>query len=109
MKTQTIGYLFGIIASLAHVSKAGADGHKNIMGNELELCSEEPMTGYWRDGYCKTNEHDQGSHTVCAEITDEFLEYTKSMGNDLSTPRGGFPGLKPGDKWCLCASRWLQA
>lgn len=69
------------------------------------------MTGYFRDGYCKTCSADMGSHTVCAEVTEDFLAYTKAQGNDLSTPNPvyGFPGLKPGDGWCLCASRWLEA
>ena len=81
----------------------------NIYGNVLKTCSTDPMTGWNRDGKCNTNEQDQGTHTVCAQVTDEFLEYTKSQGNDLSTPRGGFPGLHPGDKWCLCALRWKEA
>jgi uncharacterized protein len=68
------------------------------------------MTGWKRDGKCNTDENDQGTHTVCAQVTDEFLEYTKSQGNDLSTPtKNGFPGLKEGDKWCLCALRWREA
>ena len=67
------------------------------------------MTGFFRDGCCSTCKQDHGSHTVCSEMTSEFLDYTKAQGNDLSTPRGGFPGLKPGDSWCLCASRWYQA
>ena len=69
------------------------------------------MTGWYRDGFCRTDENDRGSHTVCAELTTTFLEYTKSLGNDLSTPRPefGFPGLNPGDRWCLCAGRWREA
>lgn len=83
----------------------------NIYGNVLETCSTDPMTGWSRDGKCNTDENDQGTHTVCAQVTDEFLEYTKSQGNDLSTPNNqfNFPGLKEGDKWCLCALRWKQA
>lgn len=81
----------------------------NIYNNPLQVCSTDPMTGWTRDGKCNTDENDQGTHTVCAQLTDEFLEYTNSQGNDLTTPRGGFPGLKDGDKWCLCALRWKQA
>jgi uncharacterized protein (DUF2237 family) len=85
--------------------------HKNIFGDELESCCTSPMTGYFRDGFCRTDDSDMGSHTVCTQVSESFLEYSKSMGNDLSTPRPeyNFPGLNPGDKWCLCASRWLQA
>ena len=83
----------------------------NVLGGTLESCSCSPMTGYFRDGLCRTDETDQGSHTICAVMTAEFLEYSKVQGNDLSTPRPeyDFPGLKSGDKWCLCASRWMQA
>lgn len=85
--------------------------HKNILGTDLEPCCFEPMTGYYRDGFCKTESSDFGRHTVCAVITKEFLDYTTKQGNDLSTPNlvYGFPGLKEGDKWCLCALRWLEA
>ncbi len=84
---------------------------KNVLGTELQSCCFDPMTGYFRDGFCKTRADDYGSHTVCAVTTKEFLDYSKAMGNDLSTPRPeyNFPGLKPGDKWCVCASRWLEA
>ncbi|MEO0480116.1 MAG: DUF2237 domain-containing protein [Planctomycetota bacterium] len=84
---------------------------RNVFGQPLKGCSVDPMTGFFRDGCCRTGEHDHGSHTVCAEVTAEFLEFSKSRGNDLSTPRPeyGFPGLNPGDSWCLCASRWLEA
>lgn len=84
---------------------------KNVFGEELQPCSSDPMTGYFRTGCCETGVGDSGVHTVCAVLTDEFLEYTKKQGNDLSTPRPqyGFPGLKAGDKWCLCALRWHQA
>lgn len=81
----------------------------NIYGNVLETCSTDPMTGWKIDGKCNTDENDQGTHTLCAQVTDEFLEYTNSQGNDLTTPRGGFPGLNSGDKWCLCAIRWKEA
>ncbi len=82
---------------------------KNVTGGALALCSTDPLTGWKRDGCCNTDEHDHGTHTVCAEVTEEFLAFSKSVGNDLSTPRGGFPGLKPGDRWCLCAPRWEEA
>lgn len=83
----------------------------NIYGNVLKTCSTDPMTGWKRDGKCITDENDQGTHTVCAQVTDEFLEYTNSRGNDLTTPNDqfNFPGLKEGDKWCLCALRWKEA
>jgi uncharacterized protein (DUF2237 family) len=84
---------------------------KNVLGGELESCCHSPMTGYFRDGHCRTDETDQGSHTVCALMTTEFLAFSKRAGNDLSTPRPdlGFPGLRPGDKWCVCAARWEEA
>lgn len=84
---------------------------KNILGEELQPCCTNPMTGFLRDGYCHTNKMDQGSHLVCAIMTDEFLAFTKSQGNDLTTPRPEyeFPGLQAGDIWCLCALRWKQA
>ena len=87
------------------------DASVNVLGGALELCSNAPVTGYFRDGYCNTCAADEGSHTVCAVMTAEFLAYSKYVGNDLSTPRPefGFDGLKPGDKWCLCAARFLQA
>ncbi|ANT61707.1 MULTISPECIES: DUF2237 family protein [Roseobacteraceae] len=83
----------------------------NVLGELLHPCSVDPMTGYFRDGHCNTCTEDSGSHTVCAVMTAEFLAYSKYVGNDLSTPRPGlrFPGLKPGDQWCLCALRFLQA
>ena len=87
------------------------DPSLNVLGESLEACSTDPMTGFFRDGHCNTCDADGGSHTVCAVMTAEFLAYSKYVGNDLSTPRleFGFPGLNPGDKWCLCASRFLQA
>ncbi|MGI3209971.1 DUF2237 family protein [Roseovarius tibetensis] len=83
----------------------------NVLGGALEHCSDDPLTGFFRDGHCNTCAEDQGSHTVCALMTAEFLAYSKYVGNDLSTPRPefGFAGLKPGDQWCLCAGRFLQA
>ena len=84
---------------------------KNVLGDRLGVCSLSPMTGFFRDGCCDTSREDNGSHTVCAVMTAGFLEYSKSCGNDLSTPvpEFGFPGLKPGDRWCLCAPRWQEA
>ena len=83
----------------------------NVLGEKLEICCTSPMTGFYRDGFCQTGASDFGSHVVCAAVTAEFLEFTKRRGNDLSTPRPeySFPGLKPGDRWCLCASRWKEA
>ena len=87
------------------------DRSVNVLGEPLEGCSEEPMTGFFRDGCCNTSDEDLGSHTVCVEVTREFLEFSRFRGNDLSTPipEFGFPGLKSGDRWCLCAARWLEA
>ena len=84
---------------------------KNVLGGVLQTCSMDPVTGFYRNGCCETDYNDYGLHTVCAEMTFEFLEYSKSVGNDLSTPRPEFEfqGLKPGDLWCLCAKRWQQA
>lgn len=84
---------------------------KNVLGTTLKPCCYQPKTGFYRDGFCRTGPEDVGTHVVCAIMTEEFLVYTKSQGNDLSTPipMYQFPGLKPGDKWCLCASRWKQA
>lgn len=83
----------------------------NIFGDEIEPCCFEPKTGYFRDGFCRTADHDVGSHVVCAEMTDAFLDFSKEKGNDLSTPRPefDFPGLKAGERWCLCAMRWAEA
>lgn len=83
----------------------------NVLGGALAPCSNHPLTGFFRDGHCNTCAEDQGSHTICAVMTAEFLAYSKYVGNDLSTPRPayGFAGLTPGDRWCLCASRFLQA
>lgn len=84
---------------------------RNVLGGELEVCSSDPLTGYLRDGCCNTASGDLGVHTVCAVMTAEFLSFSKEQGNDLSTPHPewGFPGLKPGDRWCLCAPRWQEA
>ena len=82
---------------------------KNVLGGELEPCSFDPVTGFYRDGCCSTGADDAGAHVVCARVTAEFLEFSKSAGNDLSTPQFGFAGLQPGDQWCLCAARWQEA
>jgi uncharacterized protein (DUF2237 family) len=84
---------------------------RNVLGGQLELCSTEPLTGFYRDGHCTSGPDDLGSHTVCTVVSAEFLGYQRQLGNDLSTPRPeyGFPGLRPGDRWCVVAARWLQA
>lgn len=82
---------------------------KNVLGTDLEDCSTDPLTGFYRDGCCNTGSDDVGVHSVCAVMTDDFLAFSKSVGNDLSTPLPHFPGLKAGDRWCLCASRWVEA
>lgn len=87
------------------------DPDVNVVGGALLPCSREPLTGFYRDACCATGPEDLGSHTVCAVMTAEFLAFSASVGNDLSTPRPdwGFPGLQPGDRWCVCAARWLEA
>lgn len=84
---------------------------RNVLGGALAICSTAPMTGWYRDGCCHTDANDNGRHVVCARVTAEFLEFSAGAGNDLVTPRPeyGFPGLKPGDRWCLCAARWEEA
>jgi uncharacterized protein (DUF2237 family) len=84
---------------------------RNVLGGHSGSCSEKPMTGFFRDGCCNTSDEDFGSHTICVLLTADFLEFSKARGNDLSTPRPefGFPGLHPGDRWCLCAARWREA
>ena len=84
---------------------------KNVLGSSLEMCCNDPITGFFRDGFCNTNQQDLGKHWVCAVMTEEFLHFSQEQGNDLITPRleFQFPGLKPGDGWCLCALRWLEA
>ncbi len=97
------------------MSITNGNGHypkpRNVLGGELQSCCTDPMTGFYRDGYCRTGADDLGRHTVCILATDEFLAYSRSVGNDLSTPmpQYGFPGVKEGDKWCLCVTRWQQA
>jgi uncharacterized protein len=93
--------------TLEHVRTPG----RNVFGDPLQTCSDLPVTGFFRDGCCNTGPQDVGSHTVCVVVTAEFLEFSKRAGNDLSTPipEFDFPGLEPGDRWCLCAARWQQA
>ena len=87
------------------------EGQKNVFGEPLQTCSDRPLTGFYRTGCCHTGAEDLGLHTVCVEVTAEFLAFSKARGNDLSTPQPdfGFPGLEPGDRWCLCATRWREA
>ena len=84
---------------------------KNVLGGPLECCCTNPMTGWYRDGFCRTGPGDVGIHTVCCQVTEEFLEFSRQVGNDLSTPMPmyEFPGLVPGDRWCVCAARWKEA
>lgn len=87
------------------------DESVNVLGEPLEVCGQDPVTGFYRDGCCNSSDEDFGSHTICVEVDQKFLEYTRFRGNDLSTPMPdfGFPGLQVGDRWCLCAKRWLEA
>lgn len=103
--------LFLVLSTASTPEKRMTNERMNILGGHLEVCSNAPLTGYKRDGFCATCASDPGNHTVCALITQPFLDFTKSRGNDLQTPREefGFPGLKPGDKWCLCAGRFYEA
>ena len=100
-----------IITTLLLVGTHDLMAVNNILGEPLTLCGQDPVTGYFRDGYCNTTDEDHGTHVVCAVVTEKFLSYTESQGNDLSTPNVlyRFPGLKPGDRWCLCALRWREA
>jgi uncharacterized protein len=82
---------------------------KNVLGGDLVTCSIDPLTGFYRNGCCDSGGDDMGVHSVCAEVTDEFLAFSKAVGNDLTAPGPGFPGLQAGDRWCLCASRWAEA
>ena len=86
-------------------------GEKNVLGTNLQIAGTNPLTGYYRDGFCSTGESDRGVHVIAATLTDEFLDFTKSQGNDLTTPspQYNFPGLKAGDNWCLCALRWKES
>jgi uncharacterized protein (DUF2237 family) len=93
------------------MSEAADAGERNVLGEELEPCGTDPLTGFYRDGCCSTGPEDRGSHTICAVVTAEFLEHQRSIGNDLSTPMPeyGFPGLVPGDRWCVTAINWMRA
>jgi uncharacterized protein (DUF2237 family) len=86
-----------------------SSSQRNLLGLPLESCSTQPMTGFFRTGCCETDEQDAGRHVVCAQMTEAFLAFSAARGNDLSTPRPGFAGLRPGDRWCLCAARWKEA
>lgn len=93
------------------MSDTGLVSDRNVLGGELEVCGEDPLTGFFRDGCCNTGPEDRGSHTICAVVTAEFLEHQRGIGNDLSTPAPmyGFHGLVPGDRWCVTAANWLRA
>ena len=95
------------MASVPRTATAGPQ--RNVLGLPLEPCSLRPVTGFFRTGCCDRDERDLGRHVVCAQMTGEFLAFSARRGNDLSTPRGEFPGLRPGDRWCLCAARWKEA
>lgn len=97
--------------SIEHNTHTAQSVARNVLGQPLSPCCFEPVTGFFRDGFCHTIDEDHGSHTVCAVMTREFLAFSKSQGNDLSTPQPeyGFPGLQPGDRWCLCVARWEEA
>ncbi len=101
----------GMIATNEQTREQDDTRQRNVLGGPLIACSTEPLTGFYRDGCCNTGPEDAGSHTVCCVVTGAFLAFSQSRGNDLSTPRPewGFPGLKPGDRWCLCAVRWQEA
>ncbi len=103
--------LFVFLTINSNLMSQNGQTPKNILGGPLMSCCTDPLTGFYRNGRCETGAEDYGTHVVCALMNEEFLEFTKSMGNDLSTPRPeyNFPGLKPGDKWCLCAIRWKEA
>ncbi len=96
---------------MATQSDSPVPASRNVLGEPLELCGCQPMTGWYRDGSCRTDPADRGRHTVCCVVNASFLGYSKAQGNDLSTPMPayGFPGLQPGDHWCVCAARWLEA
>jgi uncharacterized protein (DUF2237 family) len=100
-----------LFQEILHVETIQIEEPLNVFDEPLLPCSEDPLTGFLRDGCCNTSDEDPGSHTVCVQVTEEFLQYSRFAGNDLSTPvpEYGFPGLKPGDCWCLCAPRWVEA
>jgi uncharacterized protein (DUF2237 family) len=92
-----------------HRENAFVTQARNVLGEPLVSCGESPLTGFYRDGCCNTGREDLGAHVVCARVTTEFLQFSLDRGNDLVTPRSGFPGLRPGDRWCLCVGRWAEA
>jgi uncharacterized protein len=98
-------------AGMQERSERRRDAQRNVFGDPLASCSEQPLTGFYRTGCCHTGPEDAGLHTVCVEVSSAFLAFSEARGNDLSTPRPefGFPGLRPGDRWCLCAARWREA
>merc|ERR1712039_229162 len=109
-RTSFLNTNFDNMKLLSILSSLAVAYNENVFGNNLSICSTDPMTGWTRDGTCKLYGNDRGTHTTCAQLTTEFLEFSKSRGNDLMTPRSwGFPGLREGDKWCLCALRWNEA
>jgi len=112
-RTDSVELIEGVTTDTCSISpiqdESKGNTQLNVYEEPLQVCSTDPMTGWKRDGKCSTHEDDSGTHTVCARVNDKFLDYTKSKGNDLSNPRGSFPGLKDGDKWCLCALRWKEA
>ncbi|WP_253253816.1 DUF2237 family protein [Acidithiobacillus marinus] len=101
----------GTIMDVRQLAKNEVCMEKNVLDTELQICSNRPRTGFYRDGLCRAGDDDLGTHTVCAVVTEEFLEYTRDRGNDLisARPEYDFPGLRPGDRWCLCALRWEEA
>ena len=115
--TRTIRATLGVLCYQPHafgdtvVAEIQIDESLNVFGEPLLPCSEDPVTGFFRDGCCNTGDQDVGSHTVCIQVTEKFLQFSRFVGNDLSTPvpEFEFPGLKSGDRWCLCAPRWLEA
>lgn len=104
-------FTFWIFQFMNNDSRIEIESAENVLGTPLQVCCTAPMTGFYRDGNCNTGPQDYGTHVVCAQVTAEFLAFTKSKGNDLMTPLPAyrFPGLRPGDKWCLCALRWKEA
>ncbi|MBM4378783.1 MAG: DUF2237 domain-containing protein [Deltaproteobacteria bacterium] len=107
--TSTPACAAGEAACLGSAGSPAQPGSRNVLGGPLLACPSRHRTGFYRDGYCNTGADDHGVHVVCARVTDAFLAFSRGRGNDLVTPRGSFPGLKDGDGWCLCASRWQEA
>merc|ERR1712122_29705 len=109
MSYLQLAIVIAVFSIVISSSKAQESRQYNVVGTKLKPCSMEPLTGWFRDGYCTYDQYDAGVHVVCGTTPKAFLAYTKAQGNDLSTPRGSFPGLKPGDRWALCAARWYEA